>query len=241
MEDIILNSRKFLDIYDELNELMEEELKVDHGFGHVKMIKELAHNRRITSREKDDLIFFATALRNTMIHNTYKECTGPIIEPNDYIVSRYNCIMNKIKNPPIALDIAIKDIYSVTMESVALDVMKKMNKNTFTHVPVYKNERILGVFSENSIFSYMVENEGVLIDGDVKIKVFENFIPLEKHESEFFKFVPKDKLVIDIEEMFQTELVNRKRLSVVFITESGKPTEKILGLITAWDVAGYKE
>lgn len=41
--------------------------------------------------------------------------------------------------------------------------------------------------------------------------------------------------------MFQKQLQNKKRLSVVFITETGEASEKILGLITAWDVAGYKE
>lgn len=29
---------------------------------------------------------------------------------------------------------------------------------------------------------------------------------------------------------------NFKRLGVIFISNSGKPTEKILGLITAWDI-----
>lgn len=243
MSEHKLNSTRFLDIYNELDVFMKQEITNHNGEGHVAMIKKMAKNRRISSNDKDDLIFFATSLRNTMIHNTYKGCTSSIIEPHDYIVSKYDGIKNKIKNPPIALDIAIKaeDIFTTTMKSVALDVMKEMNKNTYTHVPVFENERIIGVFSENSVFSYMVKNEDVLIEKDVKIEEFIDFIPLEKHESEFFEFVPKNKLVIDIEEMFQKELINRKRLSVVFITESGKPTEKILGIITAWDVAGYKE
>ena len=41
--------------------------------------------------------------------------------------------------------------------------------------------------------------------------------------------------------MFEEELRDNKRLSVIFITEAGKTTEKILGMITAWDIAGYKE
>lgn len=87
----------------------------------------------------------------------------------------------------------------------------------------------------------MATKEDILIEKDAKIEEFADFIPIEKHGSEFFKFVPRNTLLIDVEEMFQEELHNKKRLSVIFITESGKPTEKILGLITAWDVAGYRE
>ena len=40
--------------------------------------------------------------------------------------------------------------------------------------------------------------------------------------------------------MFAKELKQDKRLAVVFITDSGDPNEKLLGLVTAWDVAGYR-
>jgi hypothetical protein len=33
------------------------------------------------------------------------------------------------------------------------------------------------------------------------------------------------------------DIKNQKRLSAVFITETGEPREKILGMITPWDLA----
>ena len=39
--------------------------------------------------------------------------------------------------------------------------------------------------------------------------------------------------------MFQNGLKDNKRISVIFITQNGKKDEKPLGLITAWDLAGY--
>ena len=97
------------------------------------------------------------------------------------------------------------------------------------------------MFFENTIFSYIVDNEALLLGDEIKIKEFEKFIPLDMHESEIFKFVSKDKLLYEVEDMFEEELRDNKRLSVIFITEAGKTTEKILGMITAWDIAGYKE
>ena len=39
--------------------------------------------------------------------------------------------------------------------------------------------------------------------------------------------------------MFQNGLKGKKRISVIFITQNGNENEKLLGLITAWDLAGY--
>ena len=78
------------------------------------------------------------------------------------------------------------------------------------------------------------------MERDAKIREFSEFIPIDKHESESFVFVHKDTLVIDIEEMFANELKEGKRLAVVFITKNGDPNETILGLLTAWDVAGCR-
>ncbi|NLI59560.1 MAG: hypothetical protein GX387_13835 [Clostridium sp.] len=76
---------------------------------------------------------------------------------------------------------------------------------------------------------------------DVKIREFYEFIPMARHESESFAFVSREALVMDIEVMYAEQLQQGKRLAVVFITHSGKENEEILGLVTAWDIAGYQE
>jgi len=116
-----------------------------------------------------------------------------------------------------------------------------MNKYAYSYIPIIEGERLVGVFSENTVFSYIVHTGNISLEKDVKIREFCEFIPISKHESESFEFVPRDTLVIDIEDMFAKELRQDKRLAVVFITDSGDPNEKLLGLVTAWDVAGYRE
>ena len=114
-----------------------------------------------------------------------------------------------------------------------------MNEKTYSHVPVIENKKLIGVFSENTIFSYLVENHIIATDEDIPIREFEELIPVDRHASEYFEFVPRDTLVIDIEEMFQNGLKENKRISVIFVTETGKRSESLLGLITPWNLAGY--
>jgi len=124
------------------------------------------------------------------------------------------------------------------MDSNALEVMKTMNQYTYTYVPVLEDGVVVGVFSENVVFSYLVKHEIAAVDADITIGEFGEFLPLDKHPSEFFKFVGKDALLIDVQELFKNELEADRRLGVVHITNSGKSTEKLLGMITSWDIAG---
>lgn len=237
------NYKKFLEIYNELDEHMRKVLAEGFRTSHSTLINEMADINKIFYKYKEFLLEMAK-LRNLIVHNSDSKNAEPIAEPHIYIVKKYENILNQLKNPSKVIEtVAIKSeyIYTTSMEDIAIDVMKEMNKKTYTHVPVVENGSLIGVFSENTIFSYMAAIGDVLIERDTKIEEFAEFIPIDKHVSEYFKFAPKDALVIDIEEIFKEELQNKKRLSVVFITETGKPTEKILGLITAWDIAGYEE
>lgn len=233
------NAEKFIVIYNELDRYMRTYLDEDDRIGHTDLIKRMAKRNKVFAKHKDDLILFAR-LRNSIIHNPYNRDIDPIAEPHDRIVENYKEIRDKLLNPPTALDtIAVKgkNVYSVTTDEFAFDVMNVMRDNNYTHVPVIDGDFIIGVFSESTVFSYMVANEEMPINRNTKIEVFKEFIPLDKHVSEFFSFVNKDTLVVEIEEIFQRKFSGKKRLSVIFITETGNVKEKILGLITPWDVA----
>lgn len=234
------NAEKFIIIYNELDRYMRTYLNEDERIGHTDLIKRMAKRSKLFLKNKDDLMLFAR-LRNSIVHNPYNSELDPIAEPHDKIIKRYKEIRDSLLNPPTALStIAVKgkNIYSITLEEYVFDVMNVMKENNYTHVPVVdKDDMMLGVFSESTVFAYMTKNGCISIDRKTKIKEFEEFIPIQNHENEFFPFVPEGTLTVEIEEMFQRKLQGKKRMSVIYITETGKVKEKILGLITAWDVA----
>ncbi len=236
------NYNEFITYYNEIDEFMRKELDVDVGPSHTDLIKRMARKNKVFEYYKDDLIAFAR-LRNAIVHNPDKRDADPIAEPHDFVIEKYRDLCSKVMNPPKALDtIAVKseDIFTAKPEDNALKVMKVMSENAFTHVPIIEKGKVIGVFSENTVFSYAVRKGEVVLKSDTKIREFSEFIPMNKHESEYFRFAPRDVLVIDVEDMFAQRL-EEKKLAVVFITHSGHPGEELLGLVTAWDVAGYRE
>ncbi|WP_353892479.1 DUF6548 family protein [Proteinivorax hydrogeniformans] len=235
------NADKFLDVYNELDKFMRQRLNAGDYKGHTKLLEEMKQRYTIVNSYYEELKDYAK-LRNAIVHES-KEGVKPIAEPHDITVKNYYAIAQTIINPPKALEkiaVSYTNIFTATLKDNALEIMEKMHKHTFTHVPVVdEDDKLLGIFSENTVFSYLVEHRILETDQDNTIEEFADFLPIEKHKSEYFEFVPKSTLVMDIEEMFKQGLKDDKRISVIFITENGKKEEKILGLITPWDVAGY--
>ncbi|NLA85224.1 MAG: CBS domain-containing protein [Clostridiales bacterium] len=243
MENNRTNFSEFITIYNEIDEYMRRELNQDKWISHSELIRRMARTNKVFKAYMDDLLSYAR-LRNAIVHNPEKRNAHPIADPHDYVIEKYKKIRDSVLSPAIALDtIAVRseNIYTASLDDKVLDVMLTMNKYAYTYVPIIEDERLIGVFSENTVFSYIVNTGNVLLDKDAKIKEFSKFIPIDKHESESFAFVSRGTPVIDIEDMFAKELRQGKRLAVVFITDTGDPDEKLLGLITAWDIAGYRE
>lgn len=243
MQKSYSNSEKFLIIYNEIDNYFRKILNEDERTPHGELIRKISEKNKIFERYKFDLRSLAD-LRNAIVHNAYKRNADPIAEPHDYILEKYEIIKNSIMYPPLALDsiaIRVPNIFSTQMEDIAIEVMREMNRNIYTHVPVIDDGRIIGVFSESTMFSYLVNNEDVIFEKEMLIKDFSEFLSVNDRENECFEFASRNATVIEIEEIFHRGFKDKKRISVVFITQNGNQNEKILGLITAWDLLGNSE
>lgn len=232
-------SEKFIKIYNELDDFIRKKFNAEEYEDHSSLLRRISEQDKLIYSFYKDLKMFSQ-IRNLLVHNPYKNKANQLFSPDPYIVQMYENIKNKIISPQKALDIAIKreQIYTTTLKDNVIKVMEIMNDRTYTHVPVIEDERMIGIFSENTILSYLVHSRDSIITNDLLIEEFRDFIPLDKHPSETFEFVGRSALLSEVEEIFKRSLKKRKRVGVVFITETGKQSEKLLGMITAWDIAG---
>ena len=75
-----------------------------------------------------------------------------------------------------------------------------------------------------------------IIEIDKTFKDIENYISLENRETEEYKFISKEYTIKQLKEDMEKSKDIGKRLDIAFITEHGKKEEKLLGLITIWDI-----
>lgn len=231
---------EYVSIYNELDEYMRKTLGDQDFADHMTLIDSMSKKDRFFVANGRDLKNLAK-LRNALVHNPYRKDAHPMASLHPMLVEKYRTLRNALLKPSLALTIAIPgaNVFSTTPSTIAIDVISKMDKNTYTHVPVIESGKMVGVFSENVILSFLADRNEGIITNTTKISEFKDFTPVQKHRSEVFEFVSKTATVADVFKLFNDAIKVRKRIGVVFITQSGKPTEKYIGILTAWDLASY--
>lgn len=233
-------AEQFIYIFNEIDSHLRKISRMDQTASHMFVIDQLAERNKLVRNHKDELKMFAR-LRNAIVHNPFGSEIDIIAEPHPDIVEKYRALKDQLMHPAMALAAAIppKRIYSTAMDANAREVMQVMVKRNFSYVPVLDSQNhISGIFSENTVFLYLTRNEVCAVDDRTLINEFAEYLPLDQHVSEHFEFAGKDATLDDVRDLFEQRLAERERLGAVFITEKGRRDEAIMGMLTAWDIAG---
>lgn len=233
MTEAQIKTDTFLDLYKEIEERLKER-GIKNGRSSVVMQFMASPEGRAF---KDDLNV-CREMRNILTHCPDIDGEPPLI-PTDAAIETLRRVEAYLSAPPRALDRAAKGegLVSAKLSDKVMPLMEKMVNMGFSHIPVFENGKLFGVFSISSVFSKAMKYDGDMVSEDTLVRDFIDYIPIEKHVCERFVFAPKETTVIEAKEMFDNfPGPTQKRVAAIFITENGSPTERILGMLTPWDV-----
>ena len=187
-------------------------------------------------RFKDD-IKYCQDVRNLLSHKK-KLNNSFAVEPNKQMIEFIDNLISRIKKRAKCLDIQVKinDVFWETIDGNVKETMKKMRENLYTHVPILENGIVIGVFDENSIFNYLAKEEIIEVDSELSFKDIEEYISLEGRDMEEFLFFKNDGYVEELENLIESYFRKGKRAGITFLTQNGKPNERLQGIITPWDI-----
>lgn len=227
------NIQVFLDKYKTLESLVRRRYHLTDKS--KSPIRYLSQQRAFSSVATE--LDYCRELRNLMSHFPG---TDDSVQPSDRLIELLDQTTQKVQNPPRAGQKAIprERILRANMKDYVLPIMRKMNENVFTHIPIVENDRVVGVFSENTIFSYLADEEIVEIEETTTFSDLSDYLPLNAHKAESFRFVSKKTLMAEVVQLFSEAVEKGDRIGLVLVTENGKPNEKLMGILTAWDMAG---
>ena len=200
----------------------------------------LKHQKQF-SKYYDD-ISYCQEVRNFMQHRE-KVNNRFAIEPNDAMLAFIDQLIQKIENRPKCRDICIKlrNIERRTLSDSVRETIKVMRRMVYTHIPIFENGVLVGVFDENSLFNYVAENEIVDVDDDLTFADIREYLSLQGREMEEFLFVRASMYVEDLEREIQRYFNQNKRVGIAFLTANGRENEPILGMVTPWDILSVPE
>ncbi len=225
----------FLNAYRELEEALNQKYSTgsEKSFG-SPIVRYMNEKESKPYRENLDI---CREIRNFLSHHS--EYGGErIIQPSASMIQFLNEVTEFIRRPPLALEFATlyADILKATLSQKAQTVMKKMERQGFSHVPVIDGGECVGVFSVSTIFAYSLTCGMTSLRDDMTIEDFGDMIHFDRHSAERFRFVDRETTIYQVRSEFERKNCHSKRLAAVFITDNGSSRGRILGMLTPWDV-----
>ena len=196
-------------------------------------------------QKKLEIWKFYKSLRNLLTH---QDCArnGKFINFTDEFYRTFASEVEKIMHPQKAIDIAIPltKIYKVTEDQKINVVVQKMLDNNYTCTPIInKNGVVEGVFSSHSLMLYFNKHKQEIVEETANITIGDlvEFCGLQGDADIEYKFVSRTITVNEVMDLFEKDFNKNKRLEVIFITDNGKQSEKVLALLTHWDLNKRQE
>lgn len=223
----------FVDEYRKLETIIRNKYGIkDYSISPIMYIQAQPEFRDI-SAELD----YCRALRNFFSHTPdYKDG----VQPTAGLIDLLDQTIQRVKNPPLVMNhlIPVSKVLCAGIDDLVLPKMRQMNEQVYTHIPILDNGIVVGVFSENTIFSYLTDEGIIGVEENTRFIDIQNYLPINAHKAECFRFVGRRTPIGEVRELYSEAMKAGDRIGLIFVTETGKLTEKLLGIISAWDIAG---
>lgn len=224
-------SIRFESAYNEIDAWMRKTTRLGRDAGFIAGLLEF--ERKLPLGTDGDFLRSAAELRNVLIHRR----TLPHLEmatPTETVVLRLEAIRDRMLNPPKVYDRFQKKVTKVTPKDSLEDVMRIVSESDYSQFPVMDGNQFIGLLTENGITRWLARK----IVGSMSLVDFADAQVSElignEECRENFLFVSRRAAIAEVREKFR----GNGLLEAALITENGRQNEKLLGLISRWDMAG---
>ena len=229
-------SERFIMAYNRIDKQLQKRARLDHYVGFSQLVRRVARKDNMFAQFADDLLEFAE-LRNAIVHEVV-EPEQIIAEPHASVVERIEQIAEIVERPPLVIPKFQREVYVVCSEDSILDVLALAREHGYTQFPVYDaDDQFRGLLTDRCIARWLTfELEKVMLNVIEDIAVADVMV-YDKTGGDNVSFLPQNATVFDAYSEFEHHMVyDYPRLEAILITTNGRKNEKLLGIITPWDI-----
>lgn len=229
-------SERFIIAYNRIDRQLQKRAKLDHYVGFSQLVRRVARSDSMIAQFADDLLEYAD-LRNAIVHDLV-EPEQIIAEPHPSVVERIEQIAEIVERPPLIIPKFQREVYTVCSDDSILDVMGLMREHGYTQFPVYEPDgQFAGLLTDRCIARWLTfELEKVMLNIIEEIAVADVLV-YDKTRGHNVTFLPQHATVFDAYSEFEQHMVSDyPRLEAILVTANGREDEKLLGIITPWDI-----
>lgn len=222
------NSDRFIVSYNRLDQLMKDLIGTNEHMAFFRLIDFAKKKNAIIRRYEADLREYGD-LRNAIIHHR-TSLEFAIAEPHEEVVTKMEEIESALAKP-ITVAQMFQTNVTIFQEtdslSYALKVIKDKKYNQF---PVYSGKTFKGLVTPVGITMWMARK----VDSESFSRKRTMLSEILAHEStrDNHRFIQAEASVFEAVEIFKSSVVKGRRLEALLITEDGKFSDKLIGIIT---------
>ena len=181
-------------------------------------------------------------LRNFFQHNS--RLGGSFAaEPTAAAIAFVKELTAMVNNRSRCRDICVlkKDIVWRGPDDPVKPAIEQMRLLGHSSIPILRDGRVIGVFYERSLFQYVSQCGGNVFPaaGTLTFRDLEPYTSVTERNMQAFAFASMNAYVDDVVALFEKQLENGKRIRLVLLTNSGKPTDRLRGILTPWDIIAH--
>lgn len=222
----------FLDKYKQLEAIVKAEYNLGKNDSAMNF---LMRNKAFVDIERE--LDMCRETRNLLSHNP-KIKGEYAIEPGDSMIELLDEVINKIENPLKAKDVMVKksELCYMSMNDSVKEAMVAIKEHSYKQIPILEDGVLVGIFSAKTILDILITEGEEGIKQGMTFSDISDYICINSNDKSYC-FVSQGMLVSNIGMMYKENLNKRDRINIIFVTHSGKNSERILGIITAWEIA----
>ena len=226
-------TEKFLDKYKYLENVIKTEFNLGKNESAMNYLI-----RQKPFREYENELDLCRETRNLLSHNP--KLNGKYaLTPSDELIVFMDKIIDKIENPLRAKDVMVPKnaLCYRHMNASVREAMIALRENSYKYIPILEEGVLAGVFGAKTMLDILINEETGGIDKNATFNEVREYVSLENADKGSIIFVSQETLVSDIGAMYRKSSERKERINLIFVTANGKVTERILGIITAWEIA----
>jgi CBS domain-containing protein len=235
-------AERFLHLFNQIDEhlrgmLRERKPSWDMHASFGQVVREASKFSSRVRDRRDDLIEFAD-LRNALVHTAGQHGIRYLAEPYPEVIEDFERMVEAIINPKRAAQIGSQNPRRFAPESPLSEALEYMRDAGHGQI-VVQGDGEAHLLSTRGIANWMGAH---IKDGTVSFEGV-RIADVQHHQPEgSYDIVSRETTIDDIRARFQALVTQSgERLLALIVTHSGKPTEKAIGIITAWDVVANEE
>ena len=167
--------------------------------------------------------------------------TGPrvraryLVVPTREVVLNIEAIAIELAKPKRAIPTFKRQVITVNRDDSLAAVLLLIDQHDFSQLPVYHNDRFIGLLTENGITRWLAHHVRTAISLVELEEVPVKLVVREEETTKNVEFLRSDATVDDVVQAFRSNPV----LEAVLFTTNGRRQESLMGVATQWDVLAH--